>query len=70
MRTTFTMELKVDIDDKEEREVINEALRQAAQLLFAQATLISQRRAPVIRVQSENSVDGVQELPLHDEEGG
>ena len=68
MRTTFTLELKVDVTSNEQREILNEALRTAAQMLFAQAAMLAQKRPPQIAVRSENSFAGVQELKLHDGE--
>jgi hypothetical protein len=66
MRTTFTLELRIDVTDDEQKEIIELALRNAAQVLFSQAALLPNRRAPQIALRTENSFEGQKDLALHE----
>lgn len=69
---TYTIELRVDIPEDEDREqreqIIRQAARQAARTLLATAALISQKRKPVIAVHSNDYFEGVKEVEILDDE--
>jgi hypothetical protein len=66
MRTDYKITLRVDIDveDNETKQVIADALRNAAQLLYTQALLVSGNRKPQIGLESNNSYEGTAEIEL------
>jgi hypothetical protein len=70
LRTTFTLELRMDLEGGEQRAIINEALRNAAQMLYAQAVMLSNKRPPQIALRSDNSFEGTDVLDLHVDDDG
>lgn len=66
MRTTFKIELKMDMPTGDEvtKEIMRKAMRDAAQILLAQAIMINERQ-PQIAVMSENSFDGPETIALN-----
>ena len=65
IRTTFTIELKMDVADDEQMKIVQEILKTAAQTLFAQTVLLAGKRAPMIALRSENSYIGQADIELH-----
>ena len=66
VRTTFTIELKMDVADEEQMTLMHEVLKNNAQLLFAQSVLLAGKRPPMIALKSENSFAGQTEIELHE----
>jgi len=75
MRSTFKIELKIDIDpdDKDTTEAIKEAAREAAQVLYTQALMLSAANAsptgrprpkPQIAIISDSVYIGTDEIAL------
>ena len=65
MRTTFTIEIKADVheDDIQARQLFKELLRDNAQALYSQVSVIS-RRPPTIKVTVEDEEQGTVHVPL------
>ena len=70
MRTTFTLELRMDVADEEQLRLMHRVLKTAAQGLFAQAVMLAGKKAPQIALKSENSFMGQTEIELHNEDDG
>lgn len=65
LRTTFTIELKMDVADDAQQALMHQLLKTAAQGLFAQAAMLSGKRPPQIALRSENSFVGQTDIELH-----
>lgn len=61
---TFTIELRVDYDDKSKDELIKKAAVEAAKHLFTTALLISDKRKPLIGVSGSDFFAGKEEIDL------
>jgi hypothetical protein len=66
MRTTFSIELKMDIGPDEQMAAMEDVLRDAARTIFAQAVMLAGKRQPEIAVKTENSFLGERELELNE----
>jgi hypothetical protein len=66
MRTVFSIDVKVDIDsgDTERAQVMLETMKNAAQQLFAQMTLLAGKRPPEVAVRTSDSMHGQQDIEL------
>jgi hypothetical protein len=64
---TITIELRIDDDNEEKVQLIEEAAKQAAKHLWAQALLIAGKRKPDLAVRSEDMFAGSREIELLDE---
>jgi hypothetical protein len=65
---TFTIELRVDYDTPEKNDIMRNAAREAARILFTQANLIAEKRRPHIALHSSDFFEGEQEITLDDSE--
>jgi len=68
VRTTYTVSLKIDIDpeDKATHEAAVAEIKIAAQVVFAQVSLLQLRRAPQIALTTDNSFMGTQAIEAFD----
>ena len=65
VRTTFSLEIKMDVGDDEQTEAMKACVVEAAKTIFAQAILLAGKRKPQIKVFLENSMIGVEDLSLN-----
>ena len=64
MLREFTIQLRVNFDDKAKEEVLVDAVRRAAKSLFTAANLVSDGRQPQIAISSGDMFEGEKELAL------
>lgn len=66
MRSTFKIELKMDMPqgDEETREVMRHACREAARTVFAAATMVSDKRKPMVAVFGDFGFDGEEKIDV------
>lgn len=66
MLREFTIQLRVNFDDKEKEEVLVDAVRRAAKSLFTAANLVADGRQPQIVIASGDMFEGEREIALAD----
>lgn len=66
MRTKFYCELSCDVDTDEQQAALEGLLRDMGGQLFALATLVAQRRPPMLMMRTENAMMGNKPLSLDD----
>lgn len=71
MRTVFSIDMKVDLDsnDTETAQLFLELCKQAAQQLFAQASMLTKKgKAPQIMIKSTDTLVGQRDIEVFDGE--
>lgn len=61
---TFTIELRVDFDDKEKEQLILQSARMAAKHLFTTASLVADKRKPQIALSTSDMFEGAEQISL------
>lgn len=64
MHYQFTIELRVDYDDKDKNEVMKAAVQKAARHMFATASLLTDKVKPQIAIFSDDFFTGQQPMEL------
>jgi hypothetical protein len=64
---TFTVEVKVDFEDKEHADVVHQAARDAARTLLAVSMMLPTKRKPKITLRTSDHFNGVTELNIDEE---
>ena len=66
VRTVFTIEVSTDISvsDEKRRKAFIDLMRKASKTLYAQTAMLSDKPTVDISIQSDDSVNGVSEIPL------
>jgi hypothetical protein len=68
MRTTFSIEVKMDIGPDDQMAAMEEVVKVAGRMVFAQAVMLAGKRAPTIAIKADNSFIGEKELNAFDPE--
>lgn len=68
-RRTYSIHLRVNLDNDEQFAAIRTAVRHTAKRLLTQASLVSPR-PPDIAIESEDFFEGTEEINLDDDEAG
>ena len=68
-RRTYSIHLRVNLDNDEQFDAIRTAVRNTAKRLLTQASLVSPR-PPDIAIESEDFFEGTEEINLDDDEAG
>lgn len=63
----WTIDLKVDFDDKAKEEIMLKAARQAAKHLLTTAQLIADKRKPDIAIHSDDMFEGREKIELFED---
>ena len=68
MRTDYLITLRMDVDpsDEETKKHLIDAIRSAAQIIYAQAVMVAHKRKPEVALQWENSYEGKEKIKLFD----
>jgi hypothetical protein len=61
---TWTIELRVDFDEKRKEEIMLSAVRSAAKQLFTTAQLLADGRKPQIAIQTSDMFIGSEEVSM------
>lgn len=67
MRYQFTIELRVDYEDKGKNDVMRKAVGQAARHMFSTAALLSDKIPPDIAIFTDDFFTGAQEIKMMDD---
>jgi hypothetical protein len=64
MQRQFTIELRVDYDDNDKNEAMRMAVKQAAQHVFAKASMLKDSQKPTIAAFSDDWYSGREEIEV------
>lgn len=64
MQYQFTLELRVDFEDKDKNEIMKEAVRAAAKHMYATAALLADRVKPQIAIFSDDFFNGSEAVDM------
>lgn len=61
---TYSLDLRIDFNDKARHDDIKKAMRRAAKQLFTQASLLSDGRTPEVALRSEDFFEGTSDIEV------